>query len=68
MHNSIQYHLVVNVVARLRSEGKLKLNGESRSVCQIMHFVKFVRTFRDLHMPLYKPLLCRLLRWLIESH
>jgi hypothetical protein len=66
VHNSIEYHLVAIVVIRQGSEGKFKLNGESISVCQIMHFVKLVRTFRNFHLPLYKPLLCQLLRRLIK--
>ena len=39
VHNLTRYHLVVNVMIRQRSEGKSKLSGDSRFVCQIMHFV-----------------------------
>ena len=59
VHNLTRYHLVLNVMNRQRSEGKLKLSGDSRSVCQIMHLVKVVQTFRNFHLPLCKPLLCR---------
>lgn len=57
MHNLTQYHLVVNVMIRPRSEGKSKLDGESRSVCQVMHFVQAMRILRNFHLPLCKPFL-----------
>lgn len=55
VHNLIQYHLLVDVMIRQRSEGKSKVSGISRSVCQIIHFMKFMPTFRNCYVPLCKP-------------